>query len=114
VLADLHLAPGSRDLVDATHPERALLVVEGDVEFDGVTVGRHSMAVLSAGPCTLGSSTGARVMLLGGEPVGPRTIWWNFVASDPSAIDDARERWNRQDFPRVPDDHDPWVPAPPR
>ncbi|MCU0260810.1 MAG: pirin family protein [Ilumatobacteraceae bacterium] len=114
VLADLRLAAGSSDLVDATHPERALLVVEGEVEVDGIAVGQHSMAVLAAGPCRMSSSAGARLMLLGGEPVGPRTIWWNFVASDPAAIDDARERWNRQDFPLVPDDHDPWVRAPER
>jgi redox-sensitive bicupin YhaK (pirin superfamily) len=51
-------------------------------------------------------------MVLGGEPVGPRHIWWNFVHSDLDYIEDAKQRWTRQEFPKVPDDHEPWVPLP--
>ncbi len=51
-------------------------------------------------------------MLLGGEPVGERRIWWNFVHSDSDVIEDAKQRWTEQRFPTVPGDHDPWVALP--
>jgi hypothetical protein len=40
--------------------------------------------------------------LIGGAPIGPRRINWNFVANDPALIDQARQRWAAQDWPRVP------------
>ena len=57
------------------------------------------------------SGTGV-AMLLGGEPVGPRHIWWNFVHSDPEQIEVAKDDWVHQRFPTVPGDHDPYVPLP--
>ena len=53
-----------------------------------------------------------RAIVLGGEPVGRRHIWWNFVHSDPARIEAAKDDWRHQRFPTVPDDHDPWVPLP--
>jgi redox-sensitive bicupin YhaK (pirin superfamily) len=53
-----------------------------------------------------------RAIVLGGEPVGKRTIWWNFVHSDPDRIEQAKSDWSTQNFPHVPDDHQPYVPLP--
>src|SRR3546814_4698569 len=37
---------------------------------------------------------GARVMLLGGAPLdGARHLWWNFVASSPERIEQAKADW---------------------
>ena len=45
------------------------------------------------------------VMLLGGDPVGPRHIWWNFVHSSKDRIDQAKAVWKagRMDLPRGDD-----------
>ena len=51
-------------------------------------------------------------MVLGGDPVGHRHIWWNFVHSDPERIEAAKRQWTKQEFPKVPGDHEPWVPLP--
>jgi hypothetical protein len=32
-------------------------------------------------------------MLLGGEPLGPRHIWWNFVSSRQDRIEQAKADW---------------------
>lgn len=53
-----------------------------------------------------------RVIVMGGDPLGRRHIWWDFVHSNPERIEDAKRRWVRQEFPRVPDDHEPFVPLP--
>ena len=38
-----------------------------------------------------GTST---VMMLGGEPVGPRHVWWNFVSSRQERIEQAKVDWS--------------------
>ena len=45
----------------------------------------------------------ATLMLLGGAPMdGDRHIWWNFVASDQTLIEAAKQRWRDGRFPEVP------------
>lgn len=96
--------------IDDEHPERAVLVLDGQVAVGGTHLKPGQLAVLDRGPAVL-SGTG-RAMILGGEPVGPRYIWWNFVHSDRERIDEAKTQWQEQRFPAVPGDHEPWVPLP--
>ncbi len=88
-----------------------MLAIDSDLRLGATELQVGQLAVLEAGttPVLTGSS---RAMLLGGEPVGDRFIWWNFVHSDRERIEHAKADWNGQRFPRVPHDHDPWVPLP--
>jgi redox-sensitive bicupin YhaK (pirin superfamily) len=90
--------------VPADHEERAVYVVEGEVAVDGVSASAGQLAVLTPGSrSTLLTQSGARVMILGGGRFPtPRYIWWNFVASSPERIENAKNRWQRQEFPGVP------------
>lgn len=111
VLAEVNLGDHGTLVLDATHPERAVLAVDRDIAIDGHVLKREHLAVIERG--TLPSITGrGRVVVLGGEPVGKRNIWWNFVHSDPERIEAAKAEWVDQRFPFVPDDHEPWVPLP--
>ena len=52
------------------------------------------------------------VMLLGGEPIGPRFIEWNFVSSSKERIEQAKADW-RAGRMKLPDlDHDEFIPLP--
>jgi redox-sensitive bicupin YhaK (pirin superfamily) len=85
--------------------------MSGDLRLDGRRLPPAHLAVLESG--TRPDLTGWGVaMLLGGEPVGPRHIWWNFVHSDAEVIEAAKQWWTDQEFPLVPGDHEPWVPLP--
>ncbi|MEO1059310.1 MAG: pirin-like C-terminal cupin domain-containing protein, partial [Actinomycetota bacterium] len=97
--------------IDATHPERGVLALEGELTLGGTTLSPGQLAVLEAGAAASLAGRG-RAMLLGGEPVGKRFIWWNFVHSDRDRIEQAKSDWTNQRFPTVPGDHDPWVPLP--
>ena len=110
VFADLAI-DGSEELrLDASHPERGILPIEGEIVVDGTPVPTGHLAVIDPGDVYL---TGwGRALYIGGSPVGPRKIWWNFVHSDPGRIEQAKADWAAQRFPLVPDDHDPWVPLP--
>jgi hypothetical protein len=74
--------------------ERALYVARGRIEVGDRAFGPGQMIVLEphAEP-TVKALTSATVMVLGGEPVGERLIWWNFVASSQARIDAAKADW---------------------
>lgn len=93
--------------IPAEYPERALYLVSGEVLIDGVPVDVHRMAVFpESGTVTIEAATNTRFMLLGGDPVGERFIWWNFVSSSKDAILEAKERWRADQFGQVPDETD--------
>jgi redox-sensitive bicupin YhaK (pirin superfamily) len=113
---DLH---GGTTTVDVEHHERGLLVVSGRVSVgaardgDGAeSIPERHLAVLRPGVEAAVRSDGpARVVLLGGAPVGPRLIRWNFVSSSQERIDAAAAAWRAGDWPAVPGD-DECIPMP--
>ncbi|MFY8141245.1 MAG: pirin-like C-terminal cupin domain-containing protein, partial [Caulobacter sp.] len=107
------LAAGARAALPAEYPERAAYVAKGSVEVDGRTLNTGQMAVFAPGETiaftALEPST---VMLLGGEPIGPRFIDWNFVSSSKDRIEQAKADW-RAGRMKLPDlDHDEFIPLP--
>jgi len=97
------------------HAERAVYVVEGEVEAAGEThtVGRMPLFEEGA-PAVLRARAWSRVMLLGGAPAdGPRHIWWNFVSSSAERIERAKADWRDGRFAEVPGD-DERIPLPER
>jgi len=97
------------------HVERAVYVVEGEVEVDGVPHGVGHMLVFEPGTrVSLRAALSARLMLLGGAPLdGPRHVWWNFVSSSEERIERARVDWYEERFAAVPGD-DERIPLPER
>jgi redox-sensitive bicupin YhaK (pirin superfamily) len=53
----------------------------------------------------------SRVMVIGGEPLGERIVWWNFVASSPERLEKAKDDWREGRFGSVPGD-DEFIPLP--
>jgi redox-sensitive bicupin YhaK (pirin superfamily) len=49
---------------------------------------------------------------LGGKPMdGPRYLTWNFVSSSAGRIEQAKEDWKNQNFPKVPGETE-FIPLP--
>ena len=111
------LTAGTRAALPTGHAERAIYVVEGQVEVDGQILTAGRMAIFSpVGQPVVTALTDATVMALGGEPVGPRFIWWNLVSSRADRIAEARDEWERAQwgqgrFSLPPDDDHEWIPA---
>ena len=100
--------------LQAEYAERAIYVAEGEVEIDGQSIGQGRMAVLAPGETVVVKALRpSSVMALGGEPVGPRFIEWNFVSSSQERIQQAKADWRagRMILPQM--DHDEWIPLPP-
>ena len=109
------LRAGARVSLSAEHPERAVYVARGEVEIGGERVATGMMAVLKPGAAVTVTAVGdAVVMALGGEPVGPRYIDWNFVSSSRERIEQARSDWaaGRMKLPDL-DDRE-FTPLPPK
>lgn len=85
------------------HAERALYVVEGEIELDDTAVPEGRLATLEPGsPGRMRAMRDARIAVLGGDPLdGPRFVWWNFVASGRERIEAAKTRWRDDAFPRI-------------
>lgn len=92
--------------------ERAVYGVAGEFELDGERVEPHRMVVLAPGDEPMLSAAGdARVVLIGGAPLGPRQMWWNFVSSRPERIRQAADDWAAMRFPPVPGETE-FIPLP--
>ena len=77
--------------------ERAVYVIEGDAQLDGVDIPPGRMVVLAAGEePMLSADAEARVVMVGGAPLGHRHVWWNFVSSRKERIAQAADDWAAQ------------------
>jgi redox-sensitive bicupin YhaK (pirin superfamily) len=116
--AFLDMAPGATAEVPTGHAERAVYIATGTVELGGVAYGAGQMLVLGAGASWLRAVEHSAVMVLGGEPLGKRFVYWNFVSSSQDRLAQAAADWKAgrmklpdaddAEFTPLPDD-----PAPP-
>lgn len=95
------------------HSERGIYIVKGSLECNGQVYREAQLLVFTKGtdpliiakePCTL--------MLLGGEPLGDRFIWWNFVSSRKERIEQAKEDWQQGRIILPPNDNHEFIPLP--
>jgi redox-sensitive bicupin YhaK (pirin superfamily) len=118
--AHLDMAPGATAEVPTGHAERALYIATGAVELGGVTFGAGRMLVLGANvpeASRLRAVEHSSVMVLGGEPLGERFIYWNFVSSSKERLAQAAADWkagrmklpdaDNAEFTPLPDDPAP-------
>ena len=95
------------------HSERALYIVKGKVEAEGAIYHEGQMLVFTktADP-VIRAKENSTLMLLGGEPLGERFIWWNFVSSRKERIEQAKEDWKQGRIILPPTDNKEFIPLP--
>jgi redox-sensitive bicupin YhaK (pirin superfamily) len=95
------------------YSERAIYIVSGSIEISHKKYGAKQMIVFSReeDPFIIAKEPTV-LMMLGGEHLGHRHIWWNFVSSKKERIEQAKADWKagRIDLPEG-DDHE-FVPLP--
>lgn len=107
------LKPGAKALLSAEYTERAAYIAAGSVEVEGRTFNAGQMLVFAPGHAvTFMAHLPAIVILLGGEPIGPRFIEWNFVSSSKERIEQAKADWRARRM-KLPDlDNGEFIPWP--
>ncbi|WP_345798141.1 pirin family protein [Castellaniella sp. MT123] len=106
---------GARRSLGTQYPERAIYVAMGQIEVGGQRVSAGQMAVLDPGhTIQVAARQPSTVMLLGGEPIGERFMFWNFVSSSKARIEQACEDWRTLRMPLPVGDDQEFIPLPER
>jgi redox-sensitive bicupin YhaK (pirin superfamily) len=107
------LASGAAFGLPKEHSERGFYIVKGSVDLGANTYHAGQMLVFTKGADPLiTAKEDTTLMLLGGEPLGERFIWWNFVSSRKERIDQAKEDWKQGRIKLPPSDNKEFVPLP--
>jgi len=107
------LEKGARFSLPQEHAERAVYVAKGSIEVSGKTYTSGQMLVFNSGiDPVIVSKEKSTIMLLGGEPLGERFIWWNFVSSRKERIEQAKADWKEGRIILPPTDNHEFIPLP--
>lgn len=125
IYLDVQLAPGTQFTLPSNYSEQAVYSVTEGLHINGIPLEQHRLAVLVAGAsveisCDSEERASAllrsadrttRCIVVGGEPVGKRHKWWNFVSSRLDRIDQAKHDWREGRFGQVPQETE-FIPLP--
>lgn len=107
------LEQGAKLGLPKEHSERGVYVAKGSVEVSGRAYSVGQLLVFSKGvDPTIYARERSTLMLLGGEPLGERFIWWNFVSSRKERIEQAKADWQAGRILLPPTDNKEFVPLP--
>jgi redox-sensitive bicupin YhaK (pirin superfamily) len=105
--------PGARLALPGGHREQAAYVARGEVEYGGQTYVTGQLLVFGDDTdAVITAHTKSTLMIFGGEPLGERHIFWNFVSSRKERIEQAKADWKAGHIPLPPGDDDEWIPLP--
>lgn len=109
---DCRLDTGAELVLPDAEQELALYVAEGSVHIEGESFATGVMAVARQGRAvTLSAREPGRVMVIGGDSLAQRHMFWNFVHSSRDRIEQAKSDWREGRFDPVPGD-DEFIPLP--
>jgi redox-sensitive bicupin YhaK (pirin superfamily) len=107
------LEAGARLTLPKGHSERGAYIAKGSVETGGYEYRSGRMLVFAKGDDPLiTTKEKTTLMLLGGEPLGERFIWWNFVSSRRERIEQAKADWKEGRILLPPNDNKEFIPLP--
>lgn len=107
------LQPGARVEFPSGYTERAAYVARGEIECGAQRYTPGQLLVFTPGSTpTLRATQDATVMLFGGEPLGERHIFWNFVSSRLDRIEQAKSDWKAGRLALPPHDNHEFIPLP--
>jgi redox-sensitive bicupin YhaK (pirin superfamily) len=107
------LDEGARFGLPQEHAERGIYIAKGSVEISGIAYDAGRMLVFTKGADpVIVAREATTLMLLGGEPLGERFIWWNFVSSRKERIEQAKEDWKQGRIILPPNDNKEFIPLP--
>jgi len=110
--AHLDLNTGAHAEIPSGHAERAIYIVDGAIELGGTCFYSGQMLVLSREATHFRATEPSSVMVLGGEPLGERFLYWNFVSSSKDRLAQAAADWKAGRM-KLPDaDNQEFIPLP--
>lgn len=102
---DVILSANTHFTIPTDCSERAVYGVTEGLSLNDQPLAPYHLAILEPGrEVTISSDAEGRCVVIGGEPLGTRYKWWNFVSSRPERIEQAKADWRSGRFASVPDE----------
>jgi redox-sensitive bicupin YhaK (pirin superfamily) len=112
VYLDVLLMPSASFTVPNDYPECAVYSVTEGLSLNDKPLEAYRLAILQPNSqVTISATTNARCIVIGGEPLGMRYKWWNFVSSRIDRIEKAKADWRNGNFAQVPEETE-FIPLP--
>ena len=109
---EARLAAGAAVTLPEHVEERAVYLISGALKLQGTALPLHTMTVVDRSRgIELVAQEEAHLVIIGGTPLGKRTVWWNLVASRRELIERAKQDWQAGRFPTVPGEKE-FIPLP--
>jgi hypothetical protein len=106
------LSANAHFTIPTDYSERAVYSVTEGLRINDEPIEQYRLAILQPGEQIKVSATAAaQCIVIGGEPLGTRYKWWNFVFSRPERIEQAKADWRDCRFASVPDETE-FIPLP--
>jgi Pirin-related protein len=90
---ECQLSAGDKICLPNLGPEAGIYVVKGGLKLEAdeqILVRGELLSIDSAGETQVSADEDSRFVYFGGESVGSRYIWWNFVSSSEEKIEEAQ------------------------
>jgi len=109
---ECRMPKGSTLTLPDSYQELAAYIVTGEVQIEDESYASGVMAVAAPERVIhLKALEDSRVMVIGGQGLGKRHLWWNFVARSRERIEQAKVDWKEGRFGTVPGDSE-FIPLP--
>jgi redox-sensitive bicupin YhaK (pirin superfamily) len=104
---------GASKTLPGGHREQAVYMAHGEIEHAGQTYVPGQLLVFGDDvDAVITARERSTLMIFGGEPLGERHVFWNFVSSRKERIEQAKADWQAGRFALPPDDNQEWIPLP--
>ncbi|RXJ44292.1 pirin family protein [Gelidibacter gilvus] len=99
---------------DELFGESGLYILDGAIESGGnVYEPKQLLVAKDSTLCEFTIQENSTIYIFGGEPFAEeRFIDWNFVSSSKERIEEAKEKWKNQSFPKIEGEEDEYIPYP--
>lgn len=112
-LLHAELQPGAALALPGGYSEQAVYVAKGEIDHQGERYQPGQLLVFDGDASVqVTAPSAATLMVFGGESLGERHLFWNFVSSRRDRIDQAKADWREGRFALPPDDRDEFIPLP--
>lgn len=101
-------------LGDQLYGESGLYILEGAIKSDGnVYESKQLLVAKDTTLCHFTIAANSIIYIFGGEPFPEeRFIDWNFVSTSKERIEEAKQKWKLQTFPKIEGDETEYIPYP--
>ncbi|MDJ0780883.1 MAG: pirin family protein [Desulfosarcinaceae bacterium] len=110
--AEYHLRAGQSAAVPEDVEELAVYAIDSELNVDNEILAPRRLALLTEGTHHIYAESSTRAVFIGGQSLGKRYMWWNFVSSRKDRIGKAIDDWKQGHFGAVYDDDGTPAPLP--